>query len=147
MNRVLNNEAIGLLAIQSVLSFLGSVNIAIAYLIIPLVFDKKIRNLLKRKNTFILSAQELVTSKSDYFIGFNEKFTDSLIISTNAILMGKELGLFSLENGILIYTGFQDGSEDELGNKVNDIILASEKICKFLTAEPEELYSLLRLKI
>lgn len=147
MNRVLNNEATGLLAIQSVLSFLGSVNIAIAYLIIPLVFDKKIRNILKRKNTFILSAQELVTSKSDYFIGFNEKFTDSLIISTNAILMGKELGLFSLENGILIYTGFQDGSEDELGNKVNDIILASEKICKFLTAEPEELYSLLRLKI
>lgn len=147
MNRVLNNEAIGLLAIQSVLSFLGSVNIAIAYLIIPLVFDKKIRNLLKRKNTFILSAQELVTSKSDYFIGFNEKFTDSLIISTNAILMGKELGLFSLENGILIYTEFQDGSEDELGNKVNDITLASEKICKFLTAEPEELYSLLRLKI
>ncbi|MFB2643622.1 three component ABC system middle component [Shewanella bicestrii] len=147
MNRVLNNEATGLLAIQSVLSFLGSVNIAIAYLIIPLVFDKKIRNLLKRKNTFILSAQELVTSKSDYFIGFNEKFTDSLIISTNAILMGKELGLFSLEKEILIYTGFQDGSEDELGNKINDIILASENICKFLTDEPEELYSLLRLKI
>ncbi|SIO94465.1 three component ABC system middle component [Vibrio spartinae] len=147
MNSVLNNEATGLLAIQSVLSYLGSLNVANAYLIIPLVFDKKIRNYLKRKSTSILSAQELITSKSDYFIGFNEKFTDYLIITTNAILMGKELGFFSIEDGTLTYTNHTDSLDEYLGKKVNEIILASKNLSKILTIEPEELYSLLRLKI
>jgi hypothetical protein len=147
MKRVLNNEAIGLLAIQSVLSYLGSLSVANSYLIIPLAFDKKIRNYLKRKRTSVLSAQELVTSKSDYFIGFNEKFTDYLIITSNAISMGIELGLFSIENGDLISTNDTISSDAYLGKKFGDIALASENLSKFLTSEPEELYSLLRLKI
>ncbi|QJR82246.1 hypothetical protein CA267_016555 [Alteromonas pelagimontana] len=147
MNRVLNNEAIGLLAIQSVLSYLGSLSVANAYLIIPLAFDKKIRSYLKRKGTSVLSAQELVTSKSDYFIGFNEKFTDYLIITSNAISMGIELGLFSIEDSVLTYTNYTISSDDYLGKKFGDITLASENLSKFLTSEPEELYSLLRLKI
>ncbi|PML59504.1 three component ABC system middle component [Vibrio lentus] len=147
MNRVLNNEAIGLLAIQSVLSYLGSLNVANAYLIIPLAFDKKIRNYLKRKGTSVLSAQELVTSKSDYFIGFHEKFTDYLIVTTNAISMGIELGLFSVEDGVLISTNYTISSDNYLGKKLGDIALASENLSTFLISEPEELYSLLRLKI
>ncbi|RXE87922.1 three component ABC system middle component [Pseudoalteromonas sp. A757] len=147
MNRVLNNEAIGLLAIQSALSYLGSLNVANAYLIIPLAFDKKIRNYLKRKGASVLSAQELVTSKSDYFIGFNEKFTDYIIITTNAISMGVELGLFSIEDGVLTSTNYAISSDEYLGKKFGDIALASENLAKFLTSEPEELYSLLRLKI
>ncbi|PSW43747.1 three component ABC system middle component [Photobacterium leiognathi] len=147
MNRVLNNEAIGLLAIQSVLSYLGSLNVANAYLIIPLAFDKKIRNYLKRKGTSVLSAQELVTSKSDFFIGFNEKFTDDLIITTNAISMGIELGLFSIEDGALISKSDPISSDNYLGKKLGDIALASVNLSTFLTSEPEELYSLLRLKI
>ncbi|EGR1763603.1 hypothetical protein RII68_001696 [Vibrio parahaemolyticus] len=147
MNRVLNNEAIGLLAIQSVLSYLGSLNVANAYLIIPLAFDKKIRNYLKRKGTSVLSAQELVTSKSDYFIGFNEKFTDYLIITTNAISMGIELGLFSIEDGVLTSINDTISSDNYLGKKLDDIALASENLSTFLNLEPEELYSLLRLKI
>lgn len=147
MNRILNHEAIGLIAIQSVLFYLGTINIANAYLIIPLAFDKKLRAYFKRKNTSVLSAQELVTSKSDYFIGFNEKYIDSLVVSTNAIAMGRELGLFTLEGGVLVYTEYIDHSNEHLGNKANDIILASENLSKFLTSEPEELYSLLRLKI
>ncbi|TOP55493.1 hypothetical protein, partial [Vibrio parahaemolyticus] len=87
------------------------------------------------------------TSKSDYFIGFNEKFTDYLIITTNAISMGIELGLFSIEDGVLTSTNDTISSDNYLGKKLDDIALASENLSTFLNSEPEELYSLLRLKI
>ncbi|HGF5258067.1 TPA: three component ABC system middle component [Vibrio parahaemolyticus] len=147
MNRILNNEALGLLAIQSILSCLKSINIASAYLIIPLAFDRKIRSHLKRKNTTILSVQELVTMKSDYFIGFNEKFTDSLLITTNAIVMGRELGMFELKEDTLVGVSSVDITDKKLGRKVDDIILATNNLSVILSEEPEALYSLLRLKI
>lgn len=102
MNRIINNEVLGLLAIQSVLHHMGKIDVSKAYLIVPLIFDKRIRKFLKRKNTVVLSAQELITSKNEFFLGFNEKFLDSLVITTNAIVIGKDLGVFMLEDGNLI---------------------------------------------
>ena len=68
MITVLNNEAIGLVAIQSVLANSSRMNIANSYLILPLMFDKSIRAYLKRKTTKLISLQEVVTAKSDYFL-------------------------------------------------------------------------------
>jgi hypothetical protein len=144
---ILNNEALGLIAIQSVLAITPRLNVANSYLIAPLVFDKKIRGYLKRKTTKILSVQEIVTANNEYFIGFNEKYIDSLIVSTNAIAMGLELNLFDLEDGELIRvvpTSFDIGG---LGSKVDDIIRASENVAQILSEPPVSLYALLRIEV
>lgn len=144
---ILNNEALGLIAINSVLNKKSRLDIAHSYIIIPLLFDKKIRNYLKRKNTAVLSAQEIVTAKSDYFIGFNDKFFDTLIVTTNAIAMGIELEILKLDNGYLIENKNNILDGVDFGNKIEDMRLASENVSVMLSDSPESLYSLLRIEV
>ncbi len=144
---ILNNEALGLVAIQSVLAKTPRLNIANAYLVAPLLFDKKIRGYLKRKTTNVLSVQEIVTANSDYFVGFNEKFTDSLVVSTNAIAMGIELNLFNLESGDLIDLISASFDKGSLGRKVDDILGASKNVSIMLSEPPASLYALLRVEV
>jgi hypothetical protein len=144
---ILNNEALGLVAIQSVLAITPRLNVANAYLVAPLLFDKKIRGYLKRKTTNVLSVQEIVTANSDYFVGFNEKFTDSLVVSTNAVAMGVELNLFNLESGELINLISASFDKGNLGRKVDDILAASKNVSMMLSEPPESLYALLRIEV
>lgn len=144
---ILNNEALGLMAIQSVLAITPRLNVANSYLIAPLMFDKKIRGYLKRKTTKILSVQEIVTANNEYFIGFNEKFIDSLIVSTNAIAMGLELDLFNLDDGDLIRVVPNSFDIGGVSSKVDDIIRASENVAKMLSESPVSLYALLRIEV
>jgi hypothetical protein len=144
---ILNNEALGLVAIQSVLAITPRLNVANAYLVAPLLFDKKIRGYLKRKTTNVLSVQEIVTANSDYFVGFNEKFTDSLVVSTNAIAMGIELNLFNLEGGELIDLISASFDKGGLGRKVDDILGASKNASMMLSEPPATLYALLRIEV
>ncbi|ROZ76917.1 hypothetical protein EF096_20295 [Pseudomonas neustonica] len=144
---ILNNEALGLLAIQFVLTKSPRLNIANAYLVTPLLFDKKIRGYLKRKTTNVLSVQEVVTANNDYFVGFNEKFTDSLVVSTNAIAMGLELNLFNLESGDLIDSASVSFDKRGLGSKLDDILDASKNVSIMLSEPPASLYALLRIEV
>lgn len=147
MIRILNNEALGLIAIQTVLALVPSLNVANSYLIIPLLFDKKIRGYLKRKTTNVLSVQEMVTTKSEYFIGFNDKFTDSLVVTTNAIAMGIELNLIQINGSEMVEVEPFSLNQQSIGRKVEDIVCASENVAVMLSESPESLYSLLRLEI
>jgi hypothetical protein len=141
-----NNEAISLLAIQSVLSCNSNLSISNVYLISPLLFDKKIRSYLKNQKTKVLSFQETAISKSDLFMGFNDKYKDSLVCTTNAIVMGIELGVFHLQGDKLIEsTPFT--YPDELGNRIIDIFSASKNVSKLLLEPTEIVYGLLRLEI
>jgi len=142
-----NNEAISLLAIQSVLSFNPNLNLANIYLITPLLFDKKIRAYFKNKNTKIISFQDVVTSKSDIFIGFNEKYQDSLICTTNSIIMGNELGVFKIVNGRLIELKKFLDSEKELGIRLDGIFDASKEVAELLSESTDVIYKLLRLEL
>jgi len=144
---ILNNEALGLVAIHSVLAITPRLNVANAYLVAPLLFDKKIRGYLKRKTTTVLSVQEIVTANSEYFVGFNEKFTDSLVVSTNAVAMGIELNLFNLERGELINLISDPFEKGRLGRKVDDIFAASKNVSMMLSEPPASLYALLRIEV
>lgn len=144
---IFNNEAMGLIAIQSVLSKKYRLNIANVFLVLPMLFDKKIRGYLKRKTTTILSMQEIVTTKNEYFIGFNEKFIDTLVVTTNSIAMGLELNLFSLDKNELILEKSLTMDNESLGKKMEDILCASENASLLLTGSPEVLYALLRIEL
>lgn len=144
---IINNEAIGLIALSSVLFKMKKINIVNSYLALPLLFDKKIRLYLKRKNTKILSLQELVVSHSSLFSGFNEKYVDSLIVTTNSILLGIELNLFEMHDNELVMINDDLVDVTSIGSRALDIISASENVAKILSEEPQHVYSQLRIKI
>jgi len=147
MIAIFNNEAIGLMAIQSVLSKNNRLNIANAFLLLPLLFDKKIRGYLKRKTTTILSMQEITTTKNEYFVGFNEKFIDALVVTTNAIAMGTELNILGLDGNYLILVEPSKIDYQSLGKKMEEIIGAAENVSLLLAEPPESLYALLRIEL
>jgi len=144
---IFNNEAIGLIAIQSALSKIDRLSIANAFLLLPLLFDKKIRGYLKRKGTTILSMQEIVTTKNEYFVGFNEKFIDTLVVTTNSVAMGIELNIFKLDGNDLILVKSPEIDDELLGKKVADILCALENASLLVTESPEVLYALLRIEL
>ena len=144
---VLKNEALGLIAIQAVLSELGSLSIAKSYLIIPLALDKNIASYLKRKSTNILSTQELITSKSEYFIGFDNKFTDSSVTTTNAIAMGLELHAFSMSGKMLRKIEPPHRSQDDISPQIDDLMRTSKKVAAILSDPAESVFSLLRIEL
>jgi hypothetical protein len=147
MIAIFNNEAIGLIAIQSVLSKSNRLNIANAFLLLPLLFDKKIRGYLKRKTTTVLSMQEIATTKNAHFIGFNEKFIGALVVTANAIAMGIELNLLSLDGNDLILVKSAIIDNEPLGKKMEEILGASENVSLLLAEPPEALYALLRIEL
>lgn len=147
MNNLINNEALALLSLHSIISQGQETSIENLYLAIPLVFDKKVRSYLKKRNTRIISAQHLVTTKSELFVGFNEKFKDTLITTTNALTMGLEMGVFKITNqNIFIQHPFET-PPSSAGKKLDEIIKSSAKIASILREHPSKLYSLLRIEL
>lgn len=147
MNELLNNEALGVISIQFALSKKQRMNIANVYLIAPLLFDKKICGYLKNKKVTVVSAQDIITSRNDLFIGFNDKFTDSLVVSTNSILMGIELGIFELQNNEIKLSESEATNNKVLGKKLAGMLQAVENLSIMLSEPPASIYSLLRIKI
>ena len=147
MSIINNNEAIGVLALHSLVNKAEKLSLANCFIALPLLFDKKIRNYLKRKTTNILSAQQLITDKYGIFVGFSEKFNDCLLTTTNSIVMGKEMGLFSLEGNFLVSSRLYNLESTVRAKKLNEVEDASTNAIQLLTESPEELYSLLRIKL
>nr|WP_136251802.1 three component ABC system middle component [Ningiella ruwaisensis] len=147
MINLFKNEALCILCIQNFVSTYGSVDLEKVFLIPPLLFDKKVRNYFKRKDTKIISVQDTVTSKSEIFVGFNEKYRDLLITTTNAVLMGIEVGLFELDEGHLTCRDPVLDSASSINKTYSDIALASANAARFIEEPSATLYSLLRIKI
>jgi len=147
VNNLFKNEALCFLCIQNFISVYGSIDLEKVYLVPPLLFDKKIRNYFKHKSTRIISVQDTVTSKSDLFIGFNEKYKDLLITTTNAVLMGTELETFELDRGRLICKEPVSESANLISKIYSDIALATPKATCFINEPSATLYSLLRIEI
>ena len=89
MNRLSQNELIGVVAIQSALDNLEDqhLSLAKAMLILPLAFDKAVRSILKRKNSVVLSAKDLLVSHPSSFITIRSRYEDLTITSLNALVL------------------------------------------------------------
>ena len=147
MSIINNNEAIGVLALQSIVTEAETLQLSNCLIALPLLLDKKIRGYLKRKSTKILSAQQIITDKNEYFVGFNDKFKDYLLTTSNAIVMGVEMGLFSIEENCLVSRKPYQVEPKRVSKTLDEINQASRNAASLLKEEPKELYSLLRIKL
>jgi hypothetical protein len=150
MNRLSQNELIGTVAIQSALdnSERRSLPLSKAMLVLPLVFDRAIRAVLKRKNSIVLSSKDLLISNPAAFITIRARYDDLIITSLNTIILAKEIGMVSMKDDLLVLER-QLFSRDGLvvGKIALDILDAGPKLGIILGEAAEDLYQTFRIEL
>ena len=88
MNRLSQNELLGVVAIQSALEYAEGRRLSLAkiMLVLPLVFDKATRAVLKSKRSVVLGSRDLLMSSPMVFSNVRGRFEDFAITSLNSIV-------------------------------------------------------------
>lgn len=150
MNRLSQNELIGTVAIQAALqnSAEGKLSLAKAMLVLPLLFDKAVRSVLKRKNSIVLGSKDLLISNPGAFVTVRTRYEDLIITSLNTILLAQELDMAVLENEFLVLKNkiFVNGDR-ELGNVALEILASGPKLGLVLSEAAEDLYQTFRIEL
>jgi hypothetical protein len=149
MNRLSQNELIGTVAIQSALdnSPYKSLSLSKAMLILPLLFDKTIRSVLKRKNSVVLSSKDLIISSPNSFLTIRARYEDLMITSLNAILLAQELGIAVLRgNDLMLESKIFFDSED-IGKAALDMLASGPKLGLILSEPTIDLYQTFRIEL
>lgn len=150
MNRLLHNELIGTVAIQSALenSFEHRLSLSKTMLVLPLLFDRAIRSILKKKNSVVLSSKDLLLSNPEAFINIRARYEDLAITSLNSIVLTQELGMTMLEGDYLILNKkkfFQN--HPDIGKTALDILASGPKLGLILNENAVDLYQVFRIDL
>lgn len=145
-----NNEAIGAIAISSVLQKCGELSYAKAMLILPFLFHEDSTTFLKRANAIVRSSEEFIIKKVSQFSNFNDRYYSLLPISVNSLMILREIGSIYIEADKIVnrYPQKINFNARNLGKRANNIIKASERLSELLLAENESsLYLKLRIQL
>ncbi|HFG7031263.1 TPA: three component ABC system middle component [Acinetobacter baumannii] len=150
MNRLFHNELMGVVAIQSALENSNEHRLSLAkvMLVLPLLFDKKIRSILKRKNSVVLSSKDLLLSNPEAFINVRARYEDLIITSLNSMILIQELGIAALTGEYLTLEKqifFQN--KNEIGKIASDILAAGPKLGLLLNETNINLYQTFRIDL
>ena len=150
MNRLSQNELIGTVALQSALenSRDRRLSLAKAMLVLPLIFDKAVRSILKRKTSVVLSSKDLLISNPAAFITVRARYEDLTITSLNTIVLAQELGMVALEDNCLVLKNqifFQSNSD--IGKIASDILESGPKLGLILSETTLDLYQTFRIEL
>lgn len=150
MNRISQNELIGTVALQIALenSPDQSLSLSKAMLILPLIFDRTIRSILKRKNSVVLSSKDLIISNPSAFTAVRAKYEDLTVTSLNTILLAKELGMITLEDQSLNLRSkifFRDTTD--IGKIATEIFDSGPKLGLILGESALDLYQTFRIEL
>lgn len=150
MNRLSQNELIGTVAIQSALenSTDCRLSLAKAMLVLPLLFDRAVRSILKRKTSVVLSSKDLLISNPAAFITVRARYEDLSITSLNTILLAQELGMVELEdNYIVLKKQIFQQDNSEIGKIALDILASGPKLGLILSEATADLYQTFRIEL
>ncbi|MBC1357315.1 hypothetical protein HCC18_01745 [Listeria booriae] len=143
-----NNELTGCVAIYSVLRSCKKISVAKAMLIAPICFQDNLIKYITRYT--MLSINDLITRKPEYFFNFNDRFISFFSLSINAIMILKEMGLVEIdrENRLSLISGVKENLfTQELGMRMKNIISAGEKVSLLLDESEANLYIQLRVRL
>ncbi|ANK94810.1 MULTISPECIES: three component ABC system middle component [Rhizobium] len=150
MNRLSQNELIGTVAIQTALEHSKECRLSLAktMLVLPLLFDKAVRSVLKRKNSVVLSSKDLLFSNPTAFITVRARYEDLTITSLNTILLSQELGMATLENDSLVLkTKIFLQDQSDIGSIASDILASGPKLGIILSENCVDLYQTFRIEL
>jgi len=150
MNRLSHNELLGTVALQSALESSNSHRLSLskAMLVLPLLFDKAVRSVLKNKNSVVLSSKDLLISKPSAFITVRARYEDLTITSLNTILLAQELGMVALDDDCLVLKKrIFSKSQADIGKSAIDILEAGPKLGLIFREAALDLYQTFRIEL
>jgi hypothetical protein len=150
MNRLSQNELLGAVAIQSALEHAeaGRMSLGKIMLVLPLLFDKATRAVLKNKRSVVLSSKDLLMSNPMGFSTVRGRFEDLAITSLNSIILAQEVGLAKLDDEALILRErvFSKDST-KIGKIAVDILECGPKLGHILKEDCADLYQTFRIAL
>ena len=146
-----NNEAIGIIAITSVLKECKELSYGKSMLILPFLFHDEITSFLKRANVVVRSSEEMIVKKITLFGNFNSRYYSLLPITINSLMILKEMRVIKINGNKIFYTETTRGIDLDvcgLGKRAGKIIKASKRLSDLLLLEDENsLYLKLRIQL
>jgi len=117
-------------------------------LVLPLLFDKATRSVLKNKRSVVLGSRDLLMSNPMSFSTVRGRFEDFAITSLNSIVLAREVGLAELDDGALVLRE-SIFSKDSIGiGKIAvDILECGPKIGLLLQEDCADLYQTFRIAL
>jgi hypothetical protein len=150
MNRLAQNELLGVVAIQSALANVeaGRLSLAKIMLVLPLLFDKATRSVLKNKRSVVLGSRDLLMSHPEIFTTVRGRFEDFAITSLNSILLAQEVGVAKLEGDELALAAIPFSKENgEIGKIASEILECGPKLGLILQEDCVDLYQTFRIAL
>jgi hypothetical protein len=146
-----NNEAIGMIAITSVIQECKELSYSKSMLILPFLFHEETMSFLKRSNTIVRSSEEIIMKKTGFFSNFNSRYYSLLPISINSIMILREIGeIVIAENKIIHNSSINKINllSGNLGDRANNIRKAAYKLSNLLQLEDDSsMYLKLRIQL
>lgn len=150
MNRLSQNELLGVVAIQSALEHAekGRLSLGKIMLVLPLLFDKATRSVLKNKRSVVLGSRDLLMSNPLGFSTVRGRFEDLTITSLNSIVLARELGLAELaDEGLILTKCVFSKDSTEIGKLAVEILECGPKLCHILQEDCADLYQTFRIAL
>ncbi|MFX4208602.1 three component ABC system middle component [Aliarcobacter butzleri] len=146
-----NNIGFSLIAFLSIVKKLNHIEYSKSLLIMPLVLHDPLIKYLKDGRVVIKGMEDLILTKIEYFLNYNDRYFNYLPLSLNTIVFAEKMGFIQFEdNKIIPISNAIDKinfNDSKLGNRINDVCKASENIVKILDEDMKELYFKLRIEI
>jgi hypothetical protein len=142
------NEAIFAFSIIEVLKHCKSLPVSKVTLIPAFLQSKITVNNLKRANSRIRSIEELISFSPFIVTGFNNRYIDTLSITTNAITILLDSNILQLDNQNLKYNPESKFELSPNFSQGKNIVKSSEKLANILLNENNyELFLKLRIRL
>ena len=142
-----NNEAIGLVAISSILKLNRKLSISKAMLILPLILHDPTMNYLQRKNVRIKSVDQLISDKFIYISNFNKRYISMLPVTLNCLYLLEKLQLIKIEESNVIIIGAIQLDEKKLGKRGKKVYKSADNVNNILKSSDYYLYLQLRVEL
>ena len=145
-SKLIENIAIYVLALQTVVFYSNGISIAKLFLVAPFINHKLLLQYLC-DNEDINSLEGLISKKPSFFSAFPKRYENSLVKSMNAIQYMLEMQYISIKDG-LVYKQNVVEYDNAMGKRMKMIFDASRNISGLLNENSEEkLYLNLRIKL
>lgn len=144
-----NNEALGIVAIASVLKHCEAMSISKILLILPIVTHRETLDYLKRSNSNVRSIEQLLMKKSNLVTNFNKRYEFLLPVSLNSINLLCEMKIACYENEKIktLNQSKFNFNHSQLGTRAKEIVKASKKVACILDKDINDLYLQLRVEL
>ncbi len=146
-----NNIGFSLIAFLSIIRKMEQVEYSKALLILPLVLHNPLIDYLKKDSVKVKGMEDLILSKTEYFLNYNERYLNFLSLSLNTIIFAESMNFISIKNNQIIPIKKEiekiDFSIAQVGKRINKVYKASDNIVKVLDEDVAELYFKLRIEL